>query len=352
MAVTLINITTFLELYQDRVPVIDVRSPSEFLHASIPSAHSIPLFQDDERAKIGTAYKQINKQTAIKIGLDFFGPNMRKMVEAVEKIAANRNATRPNEVIVHCWRGGMRSGAVVWLLDFYGFKVYQLIGGYKAYRNWVLEQFNIQYNFKIIGGYTGSGKTALLHQLQHLGENTIDLEGLAHHKGSTFGALGQAEQPSTEMFENELAMILFKFQTQPNQTIWIEDESQRIGHVNLPSALWQQLRKAKIYFIDIPFQERLNYIIKDYGQFSKESLINAILRIQKRLGGLDTKQAINFLLEDDVKSCFSLLLQYYDKGYIKALQKRDNWQDLTMTFEMPTVDSNRNAAILKEKNQI
>jgi tRNA 2-selenouridine synthase len=142
-------------------PVLDVRSPGEYNHAHIPGAHSFPLFTDEERKIVGTTYKQNSREEAIKIGLDFFGPTLKQRVIEAERI------TKGNKILlVHCWRGGMRSAAISWLLDLYGFKIYTLVGGYKAYRNWVLEQFKKNYPFRLIGGYTGSGKTELLVALK------------------------------------------------------------------------------------------------------------------------------------------------------------------------------------------
>ena len=357
MAVNKITIEEFL-LLSKKLPVLDVRSPGEFAHAHIHNAYNLPLFNDEERAKVGTAYKQQSREDAIKIGLDFFGPNMRGMVEKVEEIvsgyglgvkglnksnkpsnsqtsnpqpATSKPATanpqpvtpKPSTILLHCWRGGMRSAAVAWLLDLYGFKVYTLAGGYKAYRNWVLEQFTKEYNFKIIGGYTGSGKTLLLYALAKENHSIIDLEGLANHKGSALGALGNLPQPKQEMFENLLATQLSTINSQPSTTIYLEDESQRIGNLQIPMPLWYCMRKAPVYFVDIPFEERLNYLTNEYGVHPKEQMVNAIMRIQKRLGGLETKNAINFLLENNFKESFRILLTYYDKYYLKGLHNRE-----------------------------
>jgi tRNA 2-selenouridine synthase len=215
MPIQKITVAEFLSLAR-HFPVLDVRSPGEYTHAHIPSAHSFPLFTDEERKQVGTAYKQQSRAAAIKIGLDYFGVKMRKMVEEAEGIGnlelgstayLKAQFTIPNSktLLVHCWRGGMRSAAVAWLLDMYGFKVYLLVGGYKAYRKWVLSQFEKEYHFNIIGGYTGSGKTLLLHELKERNKTIIDLEGLANHKGSAFGAMENLPQPGQEMFENLLA---------------------------------------------------------------------------------------------------------------------------------------------------
>jgi tRNA 2-selenouridine synthase len=363
MPIQKVTIEEFLQLAKLH-PVLDVRSPGEYSHAHMPNAVSLPLFTDEERKVVGTAYKQQSKQTAIKIGLDYYGLKMRAMVEEVERMLDVRSKLYPpnseyhtaNIALVHCWRGGMRSAGVAWLLDLYGFKVYTLIGGYKTYRKWVLAQFEKEYQFKIIGGYTGSGKTLVLKELAKQPKNIIDLEALANHKGSAFGALGEAPQPKQEMFENLLAERLASFSwslvdkaalsTINNQLptcIWLEDESQRIGNLQIPMPLWYSMRKSTVYFLDIPFEERLNYITQGYGKFEKEQLVNAVIRIQKRLGGLETKNAINHLLENNHKECFRILLTYYDKLYNKGLQNRENLSLLLNKIPCLTVDTNNNA---------
>ena len=365
MAIQKVTIEEFLQLAKQH-PVFDVRSPGEFVHAHIPGAISLPLFTDEERKVVGTAYKQESKQAAIKIGLDYYGVKMRKMVEEVELLIGDRkrlaekqatiNEQSPtNIVLVHCWRGGMRSAGVAWVLDLYGFKVYTLIGGYKVYRKWVLAQFEKEYAFKIIGGYTGSGKTLVMDELIKHQQPVIDLEALAHHKGSAFGALGQEPQPKQEMFENLLANRLADMgwplvdeehlQTtshQPPTCIWLEDESQRIGNLQIPMPLWYTMRKCPVYFLDIPFEERLDYLTKEYGKFTKEQLVNAIIRIQKRLGGLETKNAINYLLENNHKECFRILLTYYDKWYMKGLYNRENIEGLLNKIPCAGVDTEIN----------
>jgi tRNA 2-selenouridine synthase len=308
---TRVTIADFVEKINQSV-CIDVRSPLEYNHAHMPSAINLPLFTDEERKIVGTAYKQQSREIAIKIGLDIFGPKMRTIVEQVEAIAKDDKT-----VYVYCARGGMRSAAISWLLNLYGFKITTLVGGYKAFRNWTLQQFNVQYDIKILGGYTGSGKTKLLQ----LKDNFVDLEGLAHHKGSAFGNIGLPVQPSQEMFENKLAMALHIANKNSNP-IWLEDESQRIGLNNLPKGLWLQMRTAEVDNVTISFAERLNNIVMEYGVLPKDQLQAAIERIQKRLGGLETKNALQHLADNDIEKCFAILLHYYDKQYQKGLDKR------------------------------
>lgn len=389
MGIEKIHIGRFLEL-AGKFPVLDVRSPSEYGRAHIPGAVSLPLFTDEERKIVGTAYKQQSRKAAIKLGLDFFGPKMRGMTEVVEEIAGQWKArsvttsvgttgeqgnqdisisasrmdgpdnadTGLNSsscpVLVHCWRGGMRSAGVAWLLDLYGFKVYTLTGGYKAFRNWALNQFTAPYRFHILGGFTGSGKTEVLHELQRMQEIIIDLEALAGHKGSAFGNIGLPVQPSQEMFENRLAVALHaaaQAHAASGKPVWLEDESQRIGTVNIPQSLWMAMRSAPIYFMDIPFRERLEHIVAEYGTLDKEKVLDAITRLQKRLGGLETKTAIQYLQEQNTEECFRILLKYYDKYYQKGLSNRANLESLLCKIACARIQAAGNASDVLKRTQ-
>jgi tRNA 2-selenouridine synthase len=337
-----INIEKFLALAES-LPVFDVRSPGEFNHAHLPGAFSLPLFSNDQRAVVGTIYKQEGREPAIKKGLEYFGPKMTAIVEEVESIIAHLNTKKtredPNQVLVHCWRGGMRSEAIAWLLDLYGFKVYTLAGGYKSYRRYVIETFSLPFQFKILGGYTGSGKTELLQSLQEKGERVVDLERIANHKGSAFGSIGLPPQPGQEMFENLLALELRKTvgQFPQNQPIWLEDESQRIGLVNIPPQLWKTMRNSPVYFLDIPFNIRLKHITREYGELDREKLKGAIQRISEKLGGLNAKTALDLMEQGNMEGCFDILLRYYDRFYFKALHNREAVQTLLNTIKCGSI---------------
>jgi tRNA 2-selenouridine synthase len=299
--------------------VIDVRSPGEYHHAHVPAAINIPLFNNEERVKVGTTYKQESRQLAIKIGLDYFGPKMRAIVEEVEKLLLQEPTLK---VLVHCWRGGMRSGAVSWLLSIYGFEVYQLIGGYKAYRNWVLEEFHQDYKFRLLGGYTGAGKTKVLEEIKTQGHQLLNLEKLACHKGSAFGHIEMPKQPSQEMFENILAGELIKFNI--HEPILVEDESMRIGLVAIPKSMFEKMLSSPMYFFNVPFDVRLKNIVHEYGGLDRSELIDAIRRIEKRLGGLNMKKCIEYINTDNVILAFDILLKYYDRYYDMNLVKHKN----------------------------
>lgn len=355
MPVEKVNIEVFLSLAKQH-PVLDVRSPAEYQHAHIPGAYNLPLFSDEERAAVGTTYKQVSREEAIKRGLDFFAPKMKKIIEQAEELTGiHNNKSGPHQnvhpgahtLLLYCWRGGMRSAAVAWLLDVYGFKILTLAGGYKKFRNLVLDTFKIPFRLKILGGYTGSGKTEVLNELEKNNEKIIDLEKIASHKGSAFGNIGMPPQPSQEMFENILALQLRRVakinhdgcSTIVSPTpIWLEDESQRIGHLNIPTDFWHQMRRAPVYFLDIPFEDRLHHLVEEYGQLDKNRMIDAIGRITNRLGGLEAKKAIQYLQENNTRECFRILLNYYDKWYQKGLHNRENVKTLLHTIPCESVN--------------
>lgn len=353
MPITSLNIDSFLEKAQNH-PVFDVRSPGEYLHAQIPGAVSLPLFSDEERAVIGTTYKQVNRESAIKIGLDYFGPKIRSMVETVEQHTESLSENRSNftpapkpVVLVHCWRGGMRSGAVAWLLDLYGFEVYLLQGGYKAFRNKVLDTFQKDYSLKIIGGYTGSGKTYILQKLSEKGFQTVDLEHFASHRGSALGGINLPPQPSQEMFENLLAIELLKLN--PASDIFLEDESRRIGQLNIPGDFYEKMSPSPLYFLNVPFEKRLDFLVSEYGIMPQEALSDSITRIKKRLGGLEEKNAQQHLAEGNIKECFRILLRYYDKFYKKDLEHKQEVGTPTVLIETQDMNLEENTNLIISK---
>lgn len=304
----------FLEAAES-IPVIDVRSPSEFKQGHIPGAHNLPLFDDEERAEIGTLYKQESRESAFKKGLEIVGPKMRSLVEKSEDIAPE------GKILIHCWRGGMRSSSVAWLLETAGFDARTLEGGYKTFRNFVLDIFEETHNLLILSGYTGSGKTEILYELRDLGEQIIDLEGLANHKGSAFGHLGEDQQPTGEQFQNLLGMKLFELDKQ--KPVWLEDESRFIGRRMIPKQFFDQMRTAPVLRMKIPREVRINRIVDDYGEYSRERLKKSIKKIKKRLGGLRTQQAVEALENGKLNKVVEHVLHFYDKAYDHGLSKRE-----------------------------
>lgn len=330
MAITRLNIVEFLRKSSEGL-LIDVRSPSEYLHAHMPGAFSLPLFSDEERKVVGTRYKKSSREDAIKVGLDYFGPKMREMVEQVENWMQEQGMSRvETPVFVHCWRGGMRSAGVAWLLDLYGFKVFTLHGGYKAFRTHINDYLNAPYKLRVLGGRTGAGKTMFLKAAPEFGLQVIDLEGLANHKGSSFGKTS-GNQPTQEAFENSLGLALA--QIDPTKEIWVEDESARIGDVQVPNSFWSLMRSTKVMYIDIPFEARLSHLLDDYQTVPTSELIAATNRIAKRLGGLETKNVLQYLSTENRPEAFRILLRYYDKWYDIGFEKRGDKAPTKFSFE-------------------
>jgi tRNA 2-selenouridine synthase len=295
--------------------IIDVRSPGEFNQGHIPGAANVPLFSNEERAMVGTIYKQKGRQEAVLKGMEIVGPKMGELVNEAKKYAT------ADSIFVHCWRGGMRSGFVAILLEMYGLKTSTLKGGYKSFRRSVLSHFEKPQFILLLGGRTGSGKTKILHQLARQGEQVVDLEALAHHKGSAFGALGEKAQPTQEQFENELFYRLSALdETRP---VWLEDESRMIGKKVIPGHLWDSMRAAKVMYINLPYEVRLRYITEEYGKFPVEQLKESILKISKRLGPEQSKNAIAALAANDIRTAFDYCLHYYDKTYNHGLTQRE-----------------------------
>lgn len=309
-----INIEEFLN-QRNNIPIIDVRTPAEYQQGHIPGAINIPLFSNEERAIIGTIYKQEGHDPAVEKGLEFVGPKLLDYVLKTKERAPDK------KVLVHCWRGGMRSGSFAWLLSTAGFSADTLDGGYKAYRRYIRDRFLKAEKIIILSGMTGSGKTEILHELKQLQEQVIDLEGLANHMGSAFGFIGQDEQPSTEQFENDTANEFLNFNL--SKRIWIEDESRKIGKVVINENLFKKMREASVLKIIIPREERVKRLVKYYTVVEPETLIEVVKKIEKRLGNRDCKKSIELIKNSNYFDAADLLLHYYDKGYSFGISKRD-----------------------------
>jgi tRNA 2-selenouridine synthase len=306
-------------------PVIDVRTPAEFEHGHIPGAVNIPLFTNEERVIIGTMYKEEGKKPAMLKGMELVSPRFSEFIRTAETIS------NTGTLLVHCWRGGMRSGGMAWLFEWYGFKVYTLQSGYKAFRRMALDAFIQPHSIKILGGRTGSGKTLILKEIEKLGKTIIDLEELAHHKGSAFGTLGEELQPTQEMFENELAVALINIPA--TEPIWLEDESQNIGKRIIPNELWVQMRAANVYYVDLPVEARVKYLVEAYGKYSAKELIESIEKIRKRVGFQNAKAAIEAINQGDLKKACEISLVYYDKSYNHGVAKRESKNIIKKSFE-------------------
>lgn len=348
-----VPVSTFLDIAKQSV-VLDVRSPGEYEQGHIPGAVSFPLFTDEERAEVGTCYKQVGPEQALELGLRIVGPKMADFVVEAKRFAPNK------KILVHCWRGGQRSGSVAWLLRQAGFEVKTLEGGYKAYRTAVLARLSgsVGVNLSrpdttstqtslplvVLGGRTGSGKTKILHELANLGEQILDLEGIAHHKGSAFGFIGEPPQPTAEQFENQLFTAIQALDT--TRPIWVENESRSIGRVYLPNGLWANMKVSPLVVIDIPEAARIAHLVEDYVHTNPEDLNLAFHKISSKLGGLQLKNALDALHNKDFAEAARIALHYYDKTYQHGLSNSVAKEIRHFSFDYG--DPHRIAAYLQE----
>ncbi len=332
-----IHIEKFLSL-SARHPVVDVRTFSEFRQGHIPGALSIPLFNEEERSVVGTAYKQENRQEAIFRGLEFAGNKLTSLAGEGLKAAGSGHT-----LLLYCWRGGMRSSSMAWLYELVGIRCYLLEGGYRSFRQMVRSRFRAPLPLQVVGGCTGSGKTELLHYLKDSGEQVIDLEGLANHKGSAFGGLGEDPQPSTEHFENLIGTQLIQLDL--HRRIWIEDESRNIGKCMLPIELYTQMKEGTLLFLDIPREKRALYLTRNYAVHHKDQLNSCVSKIEKRLGGARTTEAMEAIGRGDFYHAAQIMLHYYDKSYLHSLEWNHHSYQLISSDQ---VDTAKNALLLQK----
>jgi len=297
--------------------IIDVRSPVEFSAGHIPGATNVPLFSDDEREHVGTLYAESGREVALEKGLEYVGPKMAGFVRQTRELLADGTTKSESQMaFVHCWRGGMRSQSFAWLLGTAGFDVRVLEGGYKAFRKMAHRQIGFRHRMIVLSGLTGAGKTEYLKRFQDAGEQIIDLEKLANHRGSSFGALGLGDQPTTEQFENRLFTALEVLD--PDQRVWVEDEGSRLGRVVVPPRFVKQIRRAPAVFLDVPKARRLDNLLLEYGELDSGGLVHATRGIQKRLGGQNVVEAIEAIESGDMRKAANITLSYYDRSYLKA----------------------------------
>lgn len=317
-------------------PIIDVRSPAEFDEGHISGAINIPLFSNEERAKVGTMYTQVGRGEALELGLELVGPKLNHLAKKAKAVGIHR------KVKTHCWRGGMRSEKMAWLFELVDLEVTVLKGGYKAFRQQLMQDFKALSNLIVIQGATGSGKTMILHELKQMGEQILDLEARANHKGSAFGALGMDEQPTTAQFQNVLYNDLLHLDTA--KRIWIESESLSIGKVYLPESLWESMNNSNIIELVIEKELRAKRIVEEYGHFDPQSLAKSIEKIRSRFGGDRVKKALELLKEQKLQEVTMLLLNYYDKAY--TFSKNKYKKTAAGILNSNTGDPNKNAAEL------
>ena len=314
---------TIEEIYNQNYTFVDVRSPKEFEEDHIPGAVNIPLFSNEERSIVGTIYKKESKDLAIEKGLEIMSDKLPAMIKEYKKIEG--------KICIYCWRGGMRSGSITALLKSLKFDVIKLKDGYKDYRRFVreeLDKINIP-KFIVIYGLTGSGKTDLLKQVP----NSLDLEGLAEHRGSIFGDIN-LEPNSQKRFESLLLKRLLELQDE--KVIYVEGESRRIGRILIHPRVWEHMQKAEKYKLICQDDKRVERIYKEYcHNIDKELFKTKILQIQKFLGKTKAEELIQLLEENKIKKVIEIiLLEYYDKLYAHTIENKKYTKIISSSLDL------------------
>lgn len=326
------EITVDQLLHSEQAVILDVRSPGEYSRGHIPSAVNLPLFSDEERAVIGTLYKESGSDAAFTKGLSIVEGKLVQLVTDAKKIAGGK------EIIIHCWRGGKRSESVGWLLDKSGLPVKVLLGGYKSFRQYVQEFFNgSHHQLIVLGGRTGCSKTAILKFLKDSGEQVIDLEQLAHHKGSAFGWIGEEKQLPNEQFENSLFQRLFEIKER-DRLVWVENESRTIGSNYVPEAFWRRMKKSPLINIQRNFTLRINQLVNNYNGTVAEDLILSFRKIETRIGHEATQIAIEMIENSKFEEAAEIALKYYDRCYDYNLKNNRSEHIINIDFEDKELD--------------
>lgn len=326
-------------LQSDAPLIFDVRSPGEFLKGHIPGALNFPLFSDAERAQVGLCYKQQGAEPAMLLGLELVGPKLADFVRRACQLNPRKTPIR-----MYCFRGGERSHSMAWLLEKGGFSIQLLGGGYKAYRRHLLESFGQPQAMLVLSGCTGAGKTRVLQSLRRRGEQVLDLEELACHKGSAFGGYRQPSDLTTEMFQNLLHQDWRTLQR--DRRVWVEDEGRTLGKLVIPDEFWNQMRAAPVVFLDVDQESRVNLLVEEYGQCDPALLLGSVNRIQKRLGGVVHRRCVEALGAGDHAEVVRLCLDYYDRAYLHCVEKRDPhplWK-----LRLDGIDTEKNTTTLLE----
>jgi len=338
---TEIVINEFMQL-RNQWKVLDVRTPLEFDQGHIPGAENFPLMSNEDRAVIGTIYKQSGQFSAVLKAYGLLGPAMAGILKNAQKLLPCKKA------VVYCWRGGMRSESMAWLLHSAGFEVKRLAGGYKSYRAYIRQVFGNAKNLCIVGGKTGSGKTEILCALKEMGEQVVDLEGIASHKGSAFGHIGMKPQSTNEQFENRLAEVIMCFD--PTKRIWLEDESKTIGKNYIPDEMWQSMFSSPLFFVEPDKESRLDRLVRDYAAADNIVLQESLCKISEKLGGDNFKKAIQALDDGDLRLFAEITLQYYDKAYLHSLGRHN--ADKILKTDVMNATSDKIAELLISKADI
>lgn len=293
---------------------IDVRSPGEYEADHIPNSVNVPLFDNHERSEIGILYKNAGQDKAILRGTDIVGSKLGRIIEDI-------NVYRDNNIVINCFRGGMRSESLTSLLNSLGFSVFQLSGGYKEYRRYVRESLSriaLPPKVFILQGFTGVGKTHILNRLP----NSVDLEGMAGHRSSVFGGIG-LHQNTQKGFESLLLGRLEELMDQPYMVF--EGESRKVGNLHIPEKIDSIIHSSPAILIEAPMNRRVEIILKEYTEiFNPDEVIAIVQSIKRRIGKKTTDILINNLRNRELEDFTSLILEtYYDPLYYHTMKNAD-----------------------------
>jgi tRNA 2-selenouridine synthase len=330
----LLPITDVLPRLDEFDAIIDARSPSEFAEDHIPGAINCPVLDDVERAQVGTLYKQVSAFDAKKLGAALIAKNIAHHIE--HQFLNHPHDWKP---LVYCWRGGNRSGAMAHIFARIGWPVTQLDGGYKTFRGHVNAEMaalpqTLQFN--VLCGPTGSGKSRLLRELATRGAQVLDLEELAAHRGSVLGNLPAAEQPSQKMFESRLWNLLRGFS--PEQSIFVEAESKKVGKLRVPDALMDTMRASSCTTVELSIPNRVQLLLQEYAHFVNDpTQLNAQLDLLMHLHGREKiahwhQLALTGQMPELVEE---LLRKHYDPGYLQSIKRNFNRFDQATLLALP-----------------
>jgi len=309
-----------LDQITDFDEIVDVRTPLEFTEDHIPGAINAPVLSNEERVIIGTMYKQVSPFEATRVGAAMVSRNIAAHLETT--FADRPRNWRP---VIYCWRGGKRSGSMTTWFNLIGWRAHQLEGGYKTYRRNVVELLDTlpqQFRYIVLSGHTGSGKTRLLNALEGAHAQTLDLEALAAHRGSILGTLPNEAQPSQKAFDTALVGALRKFD--PQQPVFVEAESRRIGAISLPVSLTEQIHRGTCIRVETARDERIRLLLQDYAHlFDNRALFKSQLAKLVELHGHARIGAWQTMIDEDrrVELFEQLIDLHYDPAYARSTGK-------------------------------
>jgi tRNA 2-selenouridine synthase len=319
--------------------IVDVRAPVEYAKGHIPLANNIPVLDNENRRLVGIAYKTRGREEAIELGTELLDPLKDSFLDSFNTFCPDK------KLRLYCLRGGLRSKKTADFLSLNGFELYVLEGGYKAYRHFAFKTIADYSNLIVLAGQTGSGKTEILNILKERGQKVLDLENLACHRGSAFGGIGQPEQPSTPLFQHTLFETLLKMdKTTP---IWVESESLKIGKVSLTPEFWENLNRSNALEIKVSRESRVKTILRDYGNHDTDELINAVTKLERRLGRENTGYCVDLIRNKDLEKAVDILIEYYDRAYVKGRSKHKKQK--IEQLELQTDNREKQADMILEK---